>query len=626
MFHSINAAWDRIGINFPSLGILKLTDGSNLMDSRPDAIYRSLQADLGPYLTNSPPVEVYQDGSPSYASAFAANHLIDNVLKKYVVSSGEADKRALDVFLASNKKCEGWTHPASSGSLSEGDTMLVNQFSKVLEDFFLVDLGNELDLDWCSILENARSGPGAAVGAEGNSFYAKHFSSRLTATSASLIRLYLAHASLYPEFSIAETIRQMDYGQIKQVEGSRISFAPKTADISRMICVEPIVNMYLQLGLGSLIEKRLRRFFSIDLAMQPSRNRALAKRGSETESGSIATIDLKSASDSISLGFLGAFVPLEWQSAILECRSPVTRAIGQDAIRLQMVSTMGNGFTFPLQTAIFASVVVACLSLDHPMESVRKCWTLDNPEGKWSVFGDDIIVDSSQYPRVVRLLSLLGFEVNTGKSFASGRFRESCGHDYYHGCNVRPVYVRRIKTDQDVASLINLFNEWSARSGIFLPTTVGTLWGFLKKKPPLVPFAENNDSGIRVPFALIGTLGKKLSKVSRDRNLQSYSYVRWQSKAPRIRISEGQIHVPRGFRHLAYNPPGLLQAYLRGEIRGGAITVRTNGPLPYDKKRSVTPYWDYVPKSVEAESYGLCFDKALWDIVTSTNLGHLVCS
>jgi hypothetical protein len=594
------------------------------VDNRPAAIYRALEADLRPYLSNSPPVEVYQDGSPSYASSHAARHLIDNVLKKYIVHSEQADRNAMDVFLASNKKCKGWVHPSTDSSLSEGDLQLVNQFSKVLEDFFLVDLGKGTELDWFSICQDARSGPGSAVGANGFSYYAKHFSSRLTATSASLIRLYQAHTRFFPEFANAELIRQENYGSPECVQGSRISFAPKTAEISRMICVEPIVNMYLQLGLGSLIEKRLHRFFHIDLSSQPARSRYLAKLGSETELGSLSTIDLKSASDSISLGFLGAFVPLEWQSAILECRSPVTCANGQTPIRLEMVSTMGNGFTFPLQTAIFSSIVVASLSLDYPYESARKCWSLDNLDGKWSVFGDDIIVPSSHYHRVTRLLGLLGFEVNGNKSFSSGRFRESCGHDYYRGFNIRPVYVRRLKTDQDVASLINLFNEWSARTGLLVPNTMETLWSFFKKKPLLVPFAENNDAGVRVPWSLIGKASNRLIYKSAD--YQSYSYKRWSARAPRIRISEGRVHVPRGLRHLIYNPSGLFEAYLRGEIRRGMITVRTNGSLPYDAKRAITPYWDYQHTTIESEIYGSDIDKALWDIVTTSNIGHLTCS
>jgi hypothetical protein len=285
---------------------------------------------------------------------------------------------------------------------------------------------------------------------------------------------------------------------------------------------------------------------------------------------------------------------------------------------------MGNGFTFPLQTAIFSSIVVAALTMDYPYEVARKCCSLDNPSGMWSVFGDDIIVVSSHYPRVVRLLGLLGFEVNSDKSFSSGLFRESCGHDYYHGCNVRPVYVRRIKTDQDVASIINLLNEWSARTGLLVPRTMETLWGFFKKKPCLVPFAENNDAGVRVPWSLMRNSGNR--GIYKHVDYQSYVYKRWLSRPPRIRIKEGRVHVPRGLRHLIYNPSGLFDAYLRGEIRRGTITVRTNGPLPYDEKRAVTPYWDYQHTTIESELFGSDIDKALWDIVTISNIGHLTCS
>jgi hypothetical protein len=152
-----------------------------------------------------------------------------------------------------------------------------------------------------------------------------------------------------------------------------------------------------------------------------------------------------------------------------------------------------------------------------------------------------------------------------------------------------------------------------------------TLWGFFKKKPYFVPFAENNDAGVRVPWSLIGKAGKN-RLIYKSVDYQSYSYKRWQAHPPRIRISEGHIHVPRGLRRLIYNPSGLFEAYLRGEIRRGTITVRTNGSLPYDAKRAVTPYWDYQHTTVESEIYGSDIDKALWDIVTTENIGHLMCS
>jgi hypothetical protein len=502
--------------------------------------------------------------------------------------------------------------------------LLVGQFGKILEDFLLVDMGEDVELSWPNICENARSGPGSAIGALNGSFYAKHFSSPLTASSQSLVNIYQAHNQLYPEFTIAESIRAMDYGAPRLVAGSRSCFVPKTADISRMICIEPGINMYLQLGLGSIIEKRLRRFFKIDLSVQPTINRWLAKIGSERpdEDRSFATIDLSSASDSISLGLLGTFFPDDWQSAIVELRSPVT-SLSDEVVELKMVSTMGNGFTFPLQTAIFSCIVAACTTLDN---GSHRAVSLDSLHEDFSVFGDDIAVARKFCPRVLRLLSILGFQANEAKTFQSGLFRESCGHDYYSGHNVRPVYLRKLETDQDIAVLINLLNEWSSRTNITVPKTMTLLWSFFRKRPFLVPFNENMDAGVKVPGSLVGSDRPKDDRstdLKRDSN-NSIVYRRWVSRPRKIRFSEGKVHLPKGERRLIYNPPGLLQAYLRGEVRNGSISIRANKALPYDTKRAVSPWWDYQHIPYEEQVFGLALSKAQWNAAVSLNIGHLI--
>ena len=591
------------------------------MDQRLVALYTELASDVAPYL-NRPPVEVNGYGPPAYVKQYAARHLLENCMKKFIQHSGAADKAATATFLASNKKCKRWINPLTSPDLNEADRLVLGQFSKFMEDFFITPVGEDADLSWVNICENARPGPGAAIGANGGSFYAKHFSSPLTATSQSIIRLYYAHNALYPEFQIAENIRTMEFGEPRMVRGSRTSFAPKTVDTSRMICVEPGINMYLQLGLGSLIEKRLLRLFSIDLAVQPSINRWLAKLGSEQPDDirSFATIDLSSASDSISLGFGRDFIPPEWLSAILELRSPTTQ-MGREEVELDMVSTMGNGFTFPLQTAIFCCVVAACSSLSDG--SVRAV-SLTNLSNDFSVFGDDIIVRKNIAHRVLRVLELLGFTANAAKTFQSGPFRESCGHDYICGHNVRPVFIRKLDTDQDIAVLVNLFNEWSARTGIMVPRFMAKLWSLFKKRPLFVPLAENMNAGVKVPLSSLETLlaeGEK--RIGMDENL-SIVYKRWQGRSPKIRFRDGTVHVPKRHRRLIYNPPGLLQAYLRGEIRMGSISIRANGRIPYDAKRAVSPWWDYMPKSHEELVFGLALDKVQLCAAILANIGHLI--
>ena len=256
----------------------------------------------------------------------------------------------------------------------------------------------------------------------------------------------------------------------------------------RSICTEPTVNMWFQLGLGNYLRIGLKKTFGIDLENQQQKNRDLARLGSET--GDLATLDLESASDSISLGLLRRFFPRSFVSMVELYRSAQVELPDGNIEELHMVSGMGNGFTFPLQTLVFCCVVKACYTW-HGIPCRRN-------GGNWGVFGDDIIVEKATSRDVARLLSLLGCTVNTTKSFVEGPFRESCGGDYHLGVDVRGVYLKSLRTPQSLAIAINTLNRWSARHGIPIPRTVQTLLCHMGPYHT-VPYCESDDAGVKVP-------------------------------------------------------------------------------------------------------------------------------
>lgn len=77
--------------------------------------------------------------------------------------------------------------------------------------------------------------------------------------------------------------------------GNVVFTVPKSSDIDRAAAKEPDLNVYLQKGIGSYIRSRL-NLFGINLNDQTI-NQELAYRGSLD--GSLATLDLSSASDSV---------------------------------------------------------------------------------------------------------------------------------------------------------------------------------------------------------------------------------------------------------------------------------------------------------------------------------------
>lgn len=567
------------------------------MGLSPDVLYNAISSDVCHY-SPCPQMGAANLAPDASYNTVASTALLSSLLKKWIYSNTEkADLAAKTKFLAHNKMCKDW-----SLVLDEvWDQELYGNFLKEV-DLFLHPHGRMLFDSYWYILEAGRTGPGSSLGANGQSMYAKLFSSKITATSDELYKLYSTYVKMYPEWSNAEIIRYLHHGPATYVDSSRSSFVPKSEDISRMICTEPSLNMYFQLGLGNLIEERLCKFFNLNLSLQPEINQRLAQEGSID--GRYCTIDLSSASDSISMACCELVFPKWFFETIKELRSPNTILDGE-SVCLDMVSTMGNGFTFPLQTLLFSCLIRA---------AYRHCDIRIDDRGlkNWGCFGDDLIVDRLAYRSVVRLLGILGFQLNSSKSFNEGHFRESCGADWFNGQPVRGVYVRKLTTPQDIFVAINLLNDWSSVTGISLPVGISYLMTglSLKEKSFLVPFDENRDSGIRVPSSL-------LPKVTYDSNL-SYSYRVFRPIAKQIRIGDGTIKVPRGHKRLLYNPSGLLIAFLRGEVKTGTITVRQSRVM-YRSKRRCTPNWDYIPAS--SLLYGCKVAWKRWESALQSNIG-----
>jgi len=230
------------------------------------------------------------------------------------------------------------------------------------------------------------------------------------------------------------------------VEGNVMFTVPKRTDIDRVACKEPDLNMYAQKAVGDFIRRRLHRA-GINLNDQ-SVNRDLARRGSID--GSLATIDLSSASDSVTTGLVGRLLPPGWFLLLDAIRSKRT-LIGESVHENAMFSSMGNGFTFELESLIFWTLA-------------RAIAFYSGTRGRISVYGDDIIVPRKMAARLARTFSYFGFTVNTEKSEWKGYFRESCGGHYYRGADVTPFYVKEpIVTVERLIHFLNRLRKWAGQ-------------------------------------------------------------------------------------------------------------------------------------------------------------------
>lgn len=536
------------------------------------------------------------DGPERNWRSSAVTALRKSLLSKFIgeeFDSRLADQSALEKFLGVNASL--LPEPLPPENLV--DQLLLGELKSSLYRFWYIRDSDGIGLvsSLSDIFNDGRVGPGSSLGSKENDFYTKFFSSDLSTTSLELYQAYTNLIKRDPTWSDAEKVRSEHFGSPQVLRQSRFLFVPKRYDISRSICVEPNLNMFFQLGLGRILERRLKSFYSIDLSTQPEFNRELARLGSTN--GSYATIDLSSASDSLSIGVLRSILPRDFFSWLMALRTPNTRLPDGRVVPLKMISTMGNGFTFPLETIIFTAVVDACYRVDGS-SLIRN--TRSSP-GNFAVFGDDIIVRTEIVQKVMRLLHLLGFTVNASKTFVEGPFRESCGYDYFNGHEIRGVYIKSLETPQDRYVAINLLNDWSAKIGFSLSDAVQYLVGSVKWVA--VPPFSGLDEGIHLPSSM--------AKIRP--NMHGIYYYRAYKPVPRrVWIQEDRF---RGRYQGIFNPSGLLISFIAGHIRSCSITLRQR-VVRYTMKKVSAPFWDSLTKT---RSYRR-FDFPRWETAVFLNL------
>jgi hypothetical protein len=284
-------------------------------------------------------------------------------------------------------------------------------------------------------LVGSRFGPGATYGDKGAlTTVPDKMSSRLTTT-----RSAWALAPLWERTAWARAVVNSPQSSPLFSQGNRFTAVPKTAKKLRGIAIEPSLNVFFQLGVGRVIRNRLRGF-GIDLDFGQDRHRKAAQAASR--SGLFSTIDLSSASDNVSTHLVRLLLPAEWWELLNTLRSPKTFIDGK-WVYLNKFSSMGNGFTFELETLIFFAIA-------------REACRLSGSDPEVLVYGDDIIVPTQAGRLCTSLLRFFGFRPNPKKTFLTGVFRESCGGDFFNGVAVRPYYLKEHPNEpQQTFSLIN---------------------------------------------------------------------------------------------------------------------------------------------------------------------------
>jgi hypothetical protein len=277
----------------------------------------------------------------------------------------------------------------------------------------------------CPDLLDGKFGPGATYGDKGRlTTVPDKMSSRPTLTSGAIWSLFPWTGTAWAK-ACAVAAREPSF-----VRGNRFTTVPKDCTKDRGIAVEPSINLFYQLAYGQAVKERLGRA-GIDLYRAQDIHKRVACEASIR--GHFATIDLSNASDTVCKNLVEFLLPTRWFEALSSLRSPFTQLPSGKWVLLEKFSSMGNGYTFELETVIFLAISMASMESED---------VAPQPGVNVFVFGDDILVPTETATTVLSVLRFLGFTPNRKKSFLSGSFRESCGGDFFDGVDVRPYFLK----------------------------------------------------------------------------------------------------------------------------------------------------------------------------------------
>lgn len=343
----------------------------------------------------------------------------------------------------------------------------------------------------------------------------------------------------YEYFFPKSTVARRTWFTMSKVERlcSRLVFVPKDSRGPRSICVEMKESQWIQQGLAaalySFLENHPLTRGKINFTDQ-SVNRELARVSSITREN--FTLDLSEASDRVGLDLVKHLFPDPLLTALLCCRSSdVQLPDGTWLFNQSKFASMGNALCFPVEAIVFWSLT----------EAVRRRYSA---RGSVYVYGDDIIAPVSIYEPLLQLFTEIRFKVNLEKTFVRGFFRESCGGDFYKGCDITPVRQRcvipneRRSTLALLPSLVELSNQlyrvglWKSSGYIrhLIESSIGERLPFVSRSSSVIGFNNGTD---RVYIR---------SKVYHKRGLGSEPYVRcyaMRNPAKFPAVDEWQLYI-----------------------------------------------------------------------------------
>jgi hypothetical protein len=270
--------------------------------------------------------------------------------------------------------------------------------------------------------------------------------------------------NILPNSRYYEELDGIDILEPDQEVPVKVTLVPKTLKTPRIIAQEPTAMQYAQQSLLEVIleglraeheeirkSHYLRSFLGFD---DQTINNRMALEGSL--SGDSATLDLSDASDRVSNELVMELLRnhLHLREAVAACRSTKAHVpIVDRVIELNKYASMGSALCFPMEAMMF--LVMVFVGIEEGLARPLTGKDIYAFIGKVRIYGDDIIIPVEFVRPVLRSLERFGARVNDTKSFWTGKFRESCGKEYYDGNDVSIVKLNHLlpTNRQDAAGI-----------------------------------------------------------------------------------------------------------------------------------------------------------------------------
>ncbi|DAD49950.1 RNA-directed RNA polymerase [ssRNA phage Esthiorhiza.2_1] len=263
-----------------------------------------------------------------------------------------------------------------------------------------------------------------------------------------LERVFPARSYVIPNWHFMARSENMNILEPGRELPVRVALVPKTLKAPRVIAMEPTCMQYMQQAVYRCFTSNFKRDRLLTKLIgfdDQTLNQRLAKQGSIDNR--TATLDLSDASDRVSNQLVRAMVSrYPFLSTAIDSTRSRRAVVGSKTIRLAKYASMGSALCFPMEAMVFTTLIYVGIQRSLNTSLSRK--DVKRLSGSVRVYGDDLIVPVDHVLSVVQTLEHFGAKVGLSKSFWNGKFRESCGKEYYDGHDVSICRVRRMLPTQ----------------------------------------------------------------------------------------------------------------------------------------------------------------------------------